>query len=103
MLVHIQFCVKTLRLGTVSVCLARSSRYVCCVDCLCCDLDICFVVSMKMETEDHLNLKYGVFRIKGRKEEVREGREGGGDGVRRVGVVRAHAMLSERSEPLLPS
>ena len=66
---------------------------------------------MKMKTEDHLNLKYGVFRIKGGKEEVREGgeeggREGGGvewDGVRRVGVVRAHAIVSERSGQSLPS
>ena len=34
------------------------------------------------------------------------GREGGGvewDGVRRVGVVRAHAIMSERSRHLLPS
>ena len=41
-LVHIEFCVETLRLGTVSVCLAWSPplpRYRCCVDCLYCDLD----------------------------------------------------------------
>ena len=41
-LVHIEFRLKTLHLGTVSVCLAWSSplpRYRCCVDCLHCDLD----------------------------------------------------------------
>ena len=39
---HIESCVKTLHLRTVSVCLAWSSplsRYCCCVDCLYCDLD----------------------------------------------------------------
>ena len=42
-LVHIEFCVKTLHLGTVSLCLAWSSplpRYCCSVDCLHCDQDI---------------------------------------------------------------
>ena len=41
--VHIEFCVKALHLGTVSVCLAWSSlllRYCCCVDCLYCDLNM---------------------------------------------------------------
>ena len=39
---HIEFCVKTLHLGTVSVCLAWSSplpRYRCCADCLYCGLE----------------------------------------------------------------
>ena len=70
-LVHIEFSVKTLHLGTVSVCLAWSSlvsRYCCCVDCLYCDLDIWYFIAsylMKLETEDQRDLKYGVFRIIG--------------------------------------
>ena len=61
---------KTLHLGTVSVCLAWSSplrRYRCCVDCLCCDLDTrYFIISHpKLETGDLQDLKYGVYRIIG--------------------------------------
>ena len=65
-LVHIEFCVKTFHLGTVSVCLAWSSllpRYCCCVDCLNCDLDICyFTISyLKLDTGDQRDLKYRGF------------------------------------------
>ena len=64
------FRAKTLRRGTVSVCLAWSSplpRYCCCVDCLCCGLDVLYftVAHLKLETGDQRNLKYGVYRIIG--------------------------------------
>ena len=64
LLVHIEFCVTTLHLGTLSVCLAWSShlsRYCRCVHCLCCDRDMwSFYLSyLKLETED------GVYRIIG--------------------------------------
>ena len=54
-LAHIEFYVKTLHLGTVSVCLAKSSplpRYCCCVDCLYCDLEYLILNYIFSDTEN---------------------------------------------------
>ena len=67
MLVHMQFSVKTtLRLGTVSVCL--HGRRDIAILLLTASVAIWISVKLyqshlKLETEDHLNLKYGVFRF----------------------------------------
>ena len=70
LLVHIEFCVTTLHLDTVSVCLAWSSplsRYCCCVECFYFDLNIWYstISYLKLETEDQWDVKYGVYRIIG--------------------------------------
>ena len=67
-LLHIEFCVKTLNLGTVSVCLAWSSpllRYCCCVDCLHCDLEYLVFCCVLSETGNwgSAELNYEVHRI----------------------------------------
>ena len=59
-LVHIELCVKTLHLGTVSVCLAWSSllpRYCCCVDSIAIWTSDMLLYFLKRETEDQGDLK----------------------------------------------